>query len=596
MPSYQAPIRDMRFVLYELNGGNEITKLPGLEEMTPDIIDPTLEAAAQFCEEVIHPLNRSGDEEGCTFENGVVYTPKGFKDAYRRFCEGGWTSFGCDPVYGGQDVPRSVGVLIQEMMSAANTSFSMYPGLSKGAYHAIHLHGSDELKNTYLPKLVDGTWTGTMCLTEPQCGTDLGLVRTKAVPADDGSYRITGTKIFISAGEHDLAENIIHLVLARLPDAQKGVKGISLFLVPKFLVKDGGTLGPRNGVACGSIEHKMGIKASSTCVLNFDDAKGFLVGEPHKGLRAMFTMMNDARMAVGIQGLGLADAAHQGAATYARDRLQGRALSGTKYPDKPADPLTVHPDVRRMLLTMRASVEGCRALGGWVARELDLADRSPDPAIRQTADDFVALLTPVVKSLFTDLGSETSNLGVQIFGGHGYIREHGMEQLVRDARITQIYEGANGIQALDLVGRKLPANYGRLLRSFFHPVSAFIEAKGKDPKLAAYVQPLAKAFARLQQATAFIAQKGLTKPDEAGAAASDYLRLFGLVALAYMWARIAEIALAKAGTAADSDHFYQAKLATGLFFAERILPQTGALLSAILAGGKTMMEFPDEAF
>jgi alkylation response protein AidB-like acyl-CoA dehydrogenase len=596
MPAYHAPLRDMRFVLYELNGGNELTKLPGLEEMTSDLIDPTLEAAAQFCEEVLHPLNRSGDEEGCTFENGVVYTPKGFKEAYRGFREGGWTSVGCDPAFGGQDIPRSVGVLFQEMFCASNMSFAMYPGLSAGAYHAIHLHGSQDLKDTYLPKMVEGLWTGTMCLTEPQCGTDLGLVRTKAVPADDGSYRISGTKIFISAGEHDLAENIIHLVLARLPDAPKGVKGISLFLVPKFLVKDGGALGPRNGVACGSIEHKMGIKASATCVLNFDEAKGFLVGEPHKGLRAMFTMMNEARLGVGIQGLGIAEAAYQGAAAYARDRLQGRALSGTKHPESPADPLLVHPDVRRMLLTMRASAEGCRALGGWVAHETDLADRSADPAVKQTADDFVALLTPIVKSLFTDLGSEASNLGVQIYGGHGYIREHGMEQLVRDGRIAQIYEGANGIQALDLVGRKLPANYGRMLRSFFHPVSAFIEAKSKDPKLAAYVQPLAKAFARLQQATTTILQKGLTRPDEAGAAASDYLRLFGLVALAFMWTRIAEIALAKAGTEADADRFYQAKLATGLFFMERILPQSGALLSAILAGGKTMMEFPDEAF
>jgi alkylation response protein AidB-like acyl-CoA dehydrogenase len=596
MPNYQAPLRDMHFVLYELHGGHDLTKLPGLEEMTSDVIDPTLAAAAQFCQEVLHPLNRSGDEEGCTFENGVVYTPKGFKEAYKRFCADGWTSLGCDPAFGGQDFPKSVRTLFQEMMCAANMSFSMYPGLSMGAYHAIHMHGSEDLKKSYLPKMVEGSWTGTMCLTEPQCGTDLGLVRTKAVPADDGSYRISGTKIFISAGEHDLSDNIIHLVLARLPDAPRGIKGISLFLVPKFLLKDDGALGPRNGVACGSIEHKMGIKASSTCVMNFDEAKGFLIGEPHKGMRAMFTMMNDARMGVGIQGLGLAEAAYQGASSYARDRLQGRALTGAKSPDKPADPLTVHPDVRRMLLTIRASVEGCRALGAWVSRELDLAERSPDEAIRRTADDFVALLTPVVKAMFTDMGSEASNLGVQVYGGHGYIREHGMEQLIRDARIGQIYEGANGVQALDLVGRKLPANYGRALRSFFHPVSAFIEAKSKDPKLGAYVQPLAKAFARLQQATTAIMQKSLARPDEAGAASSDYLRLFGLVALAYMWARIAEIALVKAGTADDSDLFYQAKLATGLFFMERILPQTGAHLSAILSGARTMMDFPDEAF
>mgnify|MGYP005811891329 CR=1 FL=1 len=596
MPNYQAPLRDMHFVLYELHGGHDLAKLPGFEEMTEDLINPTLEAAAQFCQEVLHPINRSGDEEGCTFENGVVYTPKGFKEAYKQFREGGWTGLGCDPAFGGQDIPKAVRTLFQEMMCASNMSFSMYPGLSMGAYHAIHAHASDDLKQAYLPKMVEGSWTGTMCLTEPQCGTDLGLIRTKAVPADDGGYRISGTKIFISAGEHDLSDNIIHLVLARLPDAPKGVKGISLFIVPKYLVKEDGSLGPRNGVACGSIEHKMGIKASATCVMNFDEAKGFLVGEPHKGLRAMFTMMNDARLGVGIQGLALAEAAYQGAVTYARERVQGRALSGAKYPDKPADPLTVHPDVRRMLLTIRANVEGCRALGAWVARELDLAERSNDPEARQAADDFVALLTPVVKAMFTDIGSEASNLGVQVFGGHGYIREHGMEQLVRDARIAQLYEGTNGVQSLDLVGRKLPSHYGRLLRSFFHPVSAFIEAKGKDPKLASYVQPLAKAFARLQQATTTVLQKSLARPDEAGAASSDYLRLFGLVALAYMWARIAEIALAKAGTEADSDRFYQAKLATGLFFMERILPQTGALLSAILAGGRTMMDFPDEAF
>ena len=594
MANYKAPLRDMRFVLFELMDGDRLAALPGYEEFSRDLIDPVLEEAAKICEGVLHPINRSGDEEGCAFENGVVRTPKGFAEAYRLFREGGWTSISCDPTYGGQGMPKTVATLVEEMICSSNLSFGMYPGLSHGAYVSLHGFGSDALKDAYLPKMVDGTWAGTMCLTEPHCGTDLGLLRTRAVPQDDGSAKITGTKIFISAGEHDLTENIVHLVLARLPDAPKGVKGISLFLVPKFLPKADGTPGVRNGVACGSIEHKMGIKASSTCVMNFDDATGWLVGEPHKGMRAMFAMMNTERLSVGVQGLGLAEASYQGAVAYARERIQGRSLTGVKHPDKAADPIIVHPDVRRMLLTQRAYVEGCRALAAWAAWNVDQQKHNPDPAAREEAEDFVALITPIIKALLTDLGFEATNLGMQVFGGHGFIREHGMEQYVRDCRIAQIYEGTNGIQALDLVGRKLPAHAGRYLRRFFHPVSAFIEAKMEDPVLGEFVQPLAKAFVRLQQATAQVARAGMKNPDEAGAAASDYLRLFGLTALAYLWARMAETSLPR--LADDPEGFYAAKVGSARFFMERLLPQTGGLLSAILAGGGSMMSFDEAAF
>ena len=596
MPTYKAPLRDMRFVLYELHQGEALSQLPGYEEFTRDLLDPVLDEAAKVCEEVLQPINRSGDEEGCTFENGVVRTPKGFREAYTLFREGGWTGIACDPAYGGQGLPKALNALVEEMICATNLSFGMYPGLSHGAYVALHAHGSQELKDRYLPKMVEGVWSGTMCLTEPQCGTDLGLCRTKAVPQSDGSYKLSGTKIFISAGEQDLTENIIHLVLARLPDAPKGIKGISLFLVPKFLVTEEGGLGPRNGAACGSIEHKMGIKASSTCVMNFDDATGWLVGEPHKGMRCMFSMMNTERLAVGIQGLGLAEASYQGAVAYARERLQGRSLSGVKHPDKPADPLIVHPDVRKNLLTMRATIEGCRALAVWTAYAIDLERHSPDPVVRQDCEDLVALLTPVVKALFTDLGFEATNMGMQVFGGHGFIREHGMEQLVRDCRIAQIYEGTNGIQALDLVGRKMPAHAGRFLRQFFHPIAGLIEAKVEDETLGAFVQPLAKAFVRLQQATAQVARLGMAKPDEAGAAATDYLRLFGLVGLGYMWVRMVEVALPKAGTAEDGDGFYQAKVDTARFFFDRVLPQTSGLFSAIMSGAGSMMSFAEAAF
>ncbi|HZF75216.1 MAG TPA: acyl-CoA dehydrogenase C-terminal domain-containing protein, partial [Acetobacteraceae bacterium] len=571
MPTYRAPLRDMRFVLNELADPARLRALPGCEEVAPDLLDPVLEEAAKLCEEVLTPLNRPGDEEGCRLENGVVRTPQGFPEAYAAFRDGGWPSLNCDPDYGGQGLPKTISLFVEEMICSANLSFGMYPGLSHGAYSALRLHGTDELKQRFLPKLVSGEWTGTMCLTEPQCGTDLGLIRTRAVPSDDGSHRITGNKIFISAGEHDLAENILHLVLAKLPDAPPGTKGISLFLVPKFLPTEDGRPGARNGVTCTGLEHKMGIKASSTCAMAFEDAKGWLVGQPHKGLRAMFTMMNEARLSVGIQGLGIAEASYQNAVAYARDRLQGRALGGVAAPDKPADPIIVHPDVRRMLLTMRAYTEGCRALGTLIALENDVAVLHPDRAEREAAEDLVALMTPVVKAMFTDLGTECANLGMQVYGGHGYIREWGMEQFVRDARIAQIYEGTNGIQALDLVGRKMGAHGGRSLRRFFHPLLAWIEARQDDERMAEFVLPLSKAFGRLQQATAEVARRGMGDPFEAGAAATDYLRLFGLVALAHVWARMAELSLGR------EEPFYVAKLATARFFFPRILPQTSAL-------------------
>ncbi|MEM7022650.1 MAG: acyl-CoA dehydrogenase C-terminal domain-containing protein [Pseudomonadota bacterium] len=595
MTTYSAPLRDMRFVLHELLEAGKLAELPGYEEATPDLADAVLEEGAKLAENVLFPINRSGDEEGCLLENGVVRTPNGFKEAYQTFAEAGWTGLVAAPAYGGQGLPTTFKVAFDEMVCSANLSFGIYPGLSAGAYKAIELHASDELKDLYLPKLAEGRWSGTMCLTEPQCGTDLGLIRTRAEPGADGSYAITGTKIFTSAGEHDLTENIIHLVLARLPDAPKGIKGISLFLVPKFLPKDGAP-GPRNGVACGGLEHKMGIKASATCVMNFDGAVGWLVGERHRGMGAMFTMMNEARLEVGVQGLGIGETAYQSAVAYARERLQGRALTGTAQPDKPADPILVHPDVRRMLLTMRAFTEGSRALAYWIAQQVDLSARHPEPERRKSAEDFVALMTPIAKAYFTDQGFACASLGVQVMGGHGYIREWGMEQLVRDARITQLYEGANGIQALDLIGRKLPAHFGRYLRTFFHPVMGFVEEHQANAALSEFVLPLAKAFARLQQITLHVAQQGLKNPDEAGAASSDYLRLFALVAMAYMWAGMAEIALAKLEQGTGDAAFYEAKLATARFFMAKMLPETGALFAQIMAGSAPLMQFEDAAF
>ncbi len=594
MANYKTPLRDMRFVYNELLDPEQIQALPGFEEISSDLVEALLEESARFCEEQLQPLNRSGDEEGCHFDNGNVTTPEGFKEAYNGFCEIGLNSLTSDPEYGGQGLPRSVATFAEEAMCGANFSFSLYPGLTAGAIHSIELYGSDELKKTFLPNMVDGSWSGSMCLTEPHCGTDLGLCRTKAIPQDDNSYLLSGTKMFITAGEHDLTDNIIHLVLARTPDAPDGIKGISLFIVPKISVTKDGSLGEANGVSCGSIEHKMGIHASATCVMNFDNAKGFLVGNLNKGMEAMFVMMNNARLGVGIQGLGVAEASYQGAVEYARDRLQGRALTGVKNPDEKADPILVHPDVRRMLLTQRALIEGNRALAAWVAFELDVSHNHPDEKRRKQANDFIVLMTPVVKSFMTDCGSEVSNIGMQVLGGHGYIRENGMEQYVRDARIAQIYEGTNGIQALDLLGRKMPEHFGRNMRPFFHAVRNYIYAKEMNYELKDFLIPLAKAFGRLQKITAVLAQRGMKNPDEIGTASSDYLRMLALVALAHQWARMAEIGMQK--NKGDDGVFYQAKIDTARFYFERILPQTGALFATMMAGAKSTMSFNDDAF
>jgi alkylation response protein AidB-like acyl-CoA dehydrogenase len=597
MATYRAPLRDFRFLLHEFLRLERYDNLPGFADASADVIDAVLEEGAKLMEEVIQPLNKVGDLEGCRLKDGVVTTPRGFKEAYKQFCDGGWNGLTADPEYGGQGLPHVIGLAFSEMMCSANMAFGMYPGLTHGAFEAIRHWGTDEQKRTYLPKMASGEWTGTMNLTEPHCGTDLGLLRSKAEPQPDGGFRITGAKIFISAGEHDLAANIIHLVLAKIPGGPEGVRGISLFVVPKFLVNADGSLGPRNGVACGALEHKMGIHGNATCVLNYDGAQGWLLGAPHAGLRAMFTMMNAARLGVGIQGLGIAEVAYQNGATYARERVQGRSISGTKEPEKPADPIIVHPDVRRMLLTGRAFVEGARALALLTGVKLDLAKKHPDEKVRAENEDFVALVTPVIKSYFTDMGFETANLAMQCYGGHGYIHEHGMEQFVRDARIAQIYEGANGVQALDLVGRKLPQKMGRLLRAFFHPLDAFIQDNMADKALVPFVQPLAKSFARLQQATAHVAQAGLKNPDEAGAASSDYLKLFALVALGWMWAEMAKLSLARLKDGANGEAaFYEAKLMTARFFMDRMLPETSSLLAKATAGAETLMALPAEAF
>ncbi len=592
MPIYKAPLENIRFVLHDVLGAEHLSTLPGFADATRDLIDQITEEGAKMCEEVLFPLNQSGDKEGCQFAQGDVKTPSGFKDAYAAFTAGGWCGVSSDPAYGGMGLPHLVNTVMQEMICSANMSFGMYPGLSQGAYDAISQHGTDEQKQTYLPKLITGEWSGTMCLTEPHCGTDLGLIRTKAVPKGDGSYAISGTKIFISAGEHDLTENIIHLVLAKLPDAPDGVKGISLFVVPKFMPADMS----RNAVVCGSIEHKMGIKASATCVMNFDQATGWLVGQPHKGLKAMFTMMNAARLGVAMQGLGIAEVAYQNGLAYAKDRLQMRALDGAKYPDKPADPIIVHPDVRRMLLVSKSKIEAARALSFWVGMNLDISLHHPDEEERQSADDLVALLTPIVKSYQTDMGFEIASTAMQIHGGHGYIWEYGVEQYARDARIAMIYEGTNGIQALDLVGRKMSANMGRYLRRFFHPVSEFIETHQSDPALQEFIFPMAKAFAKLQQATALIAQKGLKDPNEAGAASVDYLQQFALVALAFMWCRMVKVAQARLQAGSGDAAFYDSKIKTARFFMERVLPEADARFKMIQAGAKSMMDVKESEF
>ncbi|OQS31919.1 acyl-CoA dehydrogenase [Chromobacterium haemolyticum] len=592
MPAYQAPLRDFDFVLHELIKVQDIIPtLPGYEEATQDIFRSYLEAAAQFCESELAPLNRQGDEEGCHYDSSTksVTTPPGFKEAYQQYCELGFPALDCDPAYGGQGMPKALSFPIMEMQCSSNVAWSMYPGLSHGAYSAIHAHGTEAQKAAYLPKLVDGSWTGTMCLTEPHCGTDLGLLKTRAEPNGDGSYSITGTKIFISAGEHDMSDNIIHLVLARLPDSPKDVKGISLFIVPKF--HDDGS---RNAVACGSLEHKMGIKANATAVINLDGAKGYLIGEVNKGLSCMFTMMNAARLGCGMQGLGIGEASFQGALAYARERLQMRSLTGDKCPDKPADPIIVHPDVRRMLLTQKAYTEAGRALTTLLALQLDIEDKHPDADARQDAADLVALLTPVAKAFMTDNGYEAANLGMQVFGGHGYIREWGMEQLVRDCRISQIYEGTNGIQAIDLLGRKVLMDQGQKLRKFTKQIHKFCQANEGNDKLADYVAPLSKLLKDVGEVTMGIGMAGMQNRDEAGAAATDYLRLIGHLSYAWLWAQMAEVAHSKLGGGEDA--FYQAKILTGRFYMTKLFPEVHSLLAKLKAGAKPLMELQDEHF
>lgn len=595
MPTYKAPLTDMHFLLNDVFDAGQLAKLPGYEEATPELIESILEEGAKVCEEVLLPINQSGDEEGCKFNAGVVTTPKGFKEAYDMFAQGGWMGLSCSKEWGGQGLPLLLNFLLDEMVCSANLSFGMYPGLSHGAYNAIEKHATQELKQKYLPKMVTGEWSGTMCLTEPHCGTDLGLIKTKAIPKGDGTYSITGTKIFISAGEQDLTENILHLVLAKLPDAPAGVRGISLFLVPKFMVGDNGAIGARNGAVCGSIEHKMGIKASATCVMNFDNATGWLVGVPNKGMKAMFTMMNEARLAVGLQGLGIAEVAYQNALTYAKDRLQGRGLKGAQFPDKVADPIIVHPDVRRMLLTMKSITEGARALAVWVGMNLDIETKHPDANVREEAGELVALLTPVTKALMTDHGFDAANLAVQIMGGHGYIRDYGLEQFVRDARITQIYEGTNGIQALDLVGRKMPERFGRMLRRFFWPCAEFIKTHEKDPAFAELLPNFAKTFQRFQMISLLMAQRSFANPEEAGAAATDYLRGFSLLVIGYMWLLMVKTAHQKIATATDKA-FYESKLKTADFFFAKVLPEINSRMMLIQAGSKPVMNMSADLF
>jgi alkylation response protein AidB-like acyl-CoA dehydrogenase len=595
MATYSAPLRDIYFVLHELLDIGQLSPIAAFEAATRDVVDAALKEAAKLCERVLFPLNRSGDEEGCHFENGVVRTPSGFKDAYRTFAEGGWTSLACDSAHGGQGLPEVVNCALTEMACSSNLAFETYVALSHAAYVLISAHGSDEIKRMFLPRLVDGRWSGTMCLTEPHCGSDLGLIRTKAQPQPDSSYRLTGTKIFISAGEHDLTENILHLVLARLPESPPGTIGLSLFLVPKFLVNSDGSLGPRNGVSCGSLEKKMGINASATCAMNFEDATGYLIGKRRDGLRSMRTMMNAARLAVGLQGLGLAETAYQSARAYARERLQGRAINGAQCPDRPADPIIVHPDVRRMLLTMKAYNEGARALAYWVGMHVDLSRHHPDPAAREIADDLVQLLIPVVKAFVTDYGFEATNLGLQVFGGHGYIREHGMEQLVRDGRIGQLYEGTNGIQALDLAGHKIAMKSGRLLRHFFDPIDRFINEHRDNTQMQEFVLPLAKAFRELQQVTAWIRDQRTKNRQKLAAAANDYLRLFGLVALGSEWAKIVKIAHTALANTGEKQ-FYEAKIATARFYMQYLLPQSSSLVTATMSGSGSIMELDAEAF
>ena len=597
MPAYKAPIDDSLFLLNDVLHIERYGNLPGFADTSPDVVEAILQEAGKLAEQVLQPLNHSGDLEGCVrHADGSVTTPKGFQAAYKAFAEGGWMGLAMPAEFGGQGLPYVIASVVLEYLDSANMAFAMYPGLTQGALAALLQHGSAAQKATFAPKMVSGQWTGTMNLTEPHCGTDLGQLKTKAVQQADGSYAITGQKIFISAGEHDLAENIIHFVLARIDGAPAGTTGISLFIVPKFQVSASGDMGARNAVTCGSIEHKMGIHANSTCVMNYDGAIGQLIGEQNKGLNAMFVMMNEARLGVAVQGLALSEVAYQNAAAYAKDRLQGRALSGPKFPQKAADPIIVHPDVRRNLMQIRAFNEAARCFVYWTALKSDIAHTSPDAAARQSADDALGLMTPVLKGVLTDVGFDNCVRAQQMFGGHGYIGEWGMEQFVRDARIAMIYEGANGIQALDLVGRKLGKDGGRAIMSFLAEVGAFVREHEADAAMQPYTAPLKQGTAQLQAATMWFMQNALAKPDNAGAGSHDFMHLFGLVALGYMWAMIARAALAKKAALPDSVAVMDAKLLTGKFFMERMMPETAAHLARLSTGAQTMMAMPVEMF
>ena len=596
MGQYVAPIRDMQFVLHEfLNVTEEFKNLPKYSEIDADIINQVLEEGAKFTQEVLFPLNHSGDREGCHFNaaDKTVTTPKGFKEAYQQYVEGGWAALACDPEYGGQGLPITLNNSFYEMLNSSNQAWSMYPGLSHGAYECLLEHGTDDQKRLYLPKLVSGEWTGTMCLTEAHCGTDLGLLRSKAEPQADGTYLITGSKIFISAGEHDMSENIVHLVLARLPDAPEGSKGISLFLVPKFLPNDDGSLGERNGIACGAIEEKMGIHGNSTCQMNLDNARGTLIGQPHKGLQAMFVFMNAARLGVGMQSLGLTEVAYQNALAYAKDRIQMRSLSGPKAPDKPADPIIVHPDVRRMLLTAKAYAEGARAFSSYVALQIDRELNHTDEDVRKEAADEVALLTPIIKAFITDNGWIATSEAMQVYGGHGYIAEWGMEQYVRDARINMIYEGTNTIQSLDLLGRKILMDNGAKLRKFGEKIKSFVEDNGLDESLSEFVTPLGELGEKVTKLTMEIGMKAFQNPDEVGAAAVPYLRVAGHLVYSYLFAQQAKIALAKLDS---GDKFYESKLATIRFYFARLYPETAMLIRQARSGAANLTALDAELF